>query len=261
MRPAMPTKTMTSKTCDAARAAAFLADYCAWLLGCGATCIRIEKNARRMARAFGFEADLCIMPAHVHVAVGGATAMSRAARCGISFSLNARLSRLSWAVADGRCGLQGAVRRLERIKRTPPAPRAEVLVLASVANASFCRLFGGDAVAMAIVLLATMAGFRLRQLMIGAGRDVRAAVFCAAFFSASLSAAGHVFGLGSTPEIALATSVLYLIPGVPYINAVSDMLDRHYLCAFSRFCDAAVLTGCLAAGLCGGIFLLDLKWF
>ncbi len=253
MRLAMPTKTMTSKTCDAA-AAAFLADYCAWLLGCGATCIRIEKNARRMARAFGFEADLCIMPAHVHVAVGGATAMSRAARCGISFSLNARLSRLSWAVADGRCGLQGAVRRLERIKRTPPAPRAEVLVLAIVANASFCRLFGGDAVAMAIVLLATMAGFRLRQLMVGAGRDVRAAVFCAAFFSASLSAAGHVFGLGSTPEIALATSVLYLIPGVPYINAVSDMLDRHYLCAFSRFCDAAVLTGCLAAGLCGGIF-------
>ena len=241
----MPTKTMTSKTCDAPAAAAFLADYCAWLLGCGATCIRIEKNARRMARAFGLEADLCIMPAHVHVAVGDATAMSPAARCGISFSLNARLSRLSWAVADGRCGLQGAVRRLERIKRTPPASHAEVLVLAR----------------LAIVLLATMAGFRLRQLMVEAGRDVRAAVFCAAFFSASLSAAGHVFGLGSTPEIALATSVLYLIPGVPYINAVSDMLDRHYLCAFSRFCDAAVLTGCLAAGLCGGIFLLDLKWF
>ena len=70
-----------------------------------------------------------------------------------------------------------------------------------------------------------------------------------------------MFGIGSTPEIALGTSVLYLIPGVPYINAVSDMIDRHYLCAFSRFADAVVLTACLSAGLCGGMLVLGLRWF
>ncbi len=70
-----------------------------------------------------------------------------------------------------------------------------------------------------------------------------------------------MFGWGTTPEIALGTSVLYLIPGVPYINAISDIIGRHYLCALSRFMDACVLTCCLSAGLCIGMFILGLNWF
>ena len=97
--------------------------------------------------------------------------------------------------------------------------------------------------------------------MLDDGRDIRLAFLCASFFSATISAGGHIFEIGSTPEIALGTSVLYLIPGVPYINAVSDMIDRHYLCGFSRFIDALVLTACLSAGLCAGMFILGLKWF
>ena len=30
----------------------FLSDYAAWLLGCGATCIRLEKNVNRIAHTF-----------------------------------------------------------------------------------------------------------------------------------------------------------------------------------------------------------------
>mgnify|MGYP000821145952 CR=1 FL=1 len=82
-------------------AAEFLAEYAAWLLGCGATCIRIEKNTRRMAERFGVEFDISIMPTHVVVSVGGGgsggyvqpcVAMHKVAACGINFNLNARLS-------------------------------------------------------------------------------------------------------------------------------------------------------------------------
>ena len=45
------------------------------------------------------------------------------------------------------------------------------------------------------------------------------------------------------------------------MNAVSDMLYCHYLCAFSRFMDAAILTACLSAGLCAGMLILGMKWF
>ncbi len=37
------------------------------------------------------------------------------------------------------------------------------------------------------------------------------------------------------------------------------MIDRHYLCAFSRLMDAFVITACITVGLCGGIFLLGLE--
>ena len=47
----------------------FLAEYAAWLLGCGATCIRIEKNVRRMAHAFHVEMSIALMPSYVLVSV------------------------------------------------------------------------------------------------------------------------------------------------------------------------------------------------
>lgn len=247
--------------------ASFLADYASLLAGCGATCIRIAKNTSRMAAAAGLKADISVMPDHVYVALtdnrgyDSGTVMRKNARCGISFSINARLSRLSWELADGKIGFREAEQLFESIKATHPAGRIESLLLTSLANASFCRLFGGDAMAMLIVFLSTLAGYRLRQIMLAERLDIRLAFLCASFFSATISAAGHVFGISATPETALGTSVLYLIPGVPYINSVSDLFYRHYLCAFSRLADAAVLTACLSAGLCAGMAILGLRWF
>ena len=244
--------------------AAFLAEYASLLLGCGSTCIRIEKNTRRMAEAFGVNIDIFIMPAHVTVSVWNTDrsqtemAQRKTASCGISFDLNTRLSQLSWKVADNSLPLHTAVERFQCIKTTKPTGKWEVLILASFANAAFCRLFGGDYFAMLIVFVSTLTGYRLKQIMLEDGRDVRLTFLCASFFSASISAGGHIFNIGSTPELALGTSVLYLIPGVPYINSVSDMIYRHYLCAFSRFLDAAVLTACLSAGLCAGMLMLGL---
>lgn len=246
--------------------AGFMTEYSAWLLGCGATCARIERNVARMASAFGVQSDIMLMPSHVQLSLTSPDGMVRVGMrrirsCGISFDLNSRLSRLSWEVADGKVGFAGAKEQFDQIKLTSPTSPVRVLLLTSFANASFCRLFGGDIVAMLIVFVATLAGYRLKQIMVGSGKDIRLTFACCSFFSAAVSAAGSIFTLGTTPDIALGTSVLYLIPGVPYINAVSDLFDRHYLCSFSRFADACVLTACIAAGLCAGMYILGLKTF
>ena len=76
-----------------------------------------------------------------------------------------------------------------------------------------------------------------------------------------LGSTGLLFGLGGTSDVALATSVLYLVPGIPLINSFSDMLYRHYLSAFSRFADAAILTCCLSIGLCLGMLAMGVGMF
>lgn len=261
-------KTGDAPSCDNVRKiAAFIADYAALLSGCGATCIRIDKNTRRMTAAFGMELDIFIMPTNVNVSVWRKdscyreTAIRKTSACGINFNINAKLSRLSWEVADNHLDFATVLERFDRIRNTQPTRKWEVLFLTSLANASFCRLFGGDLVAMLIVFVSTLAGYRLKQIMLEEKCNMRLTFLCASFFSAALSAGGHIFNVGSTPEIALGTSVLYLIPGVLYINAVSDLIYRHYLCAFSRFMDALVLTACLSAGLCTGMLILGLRWF
>lgn len=245
----------------------FLSDYASWLLGCGATCIRIEKNIRRMADAFDTHIDVSIMPSHIHLSVWNSQhtesyhTIKRVHKSGISFDINTQLSKLSWEVADGKVDFNQAVYLFQQVASIRPTNRWVVLVLASFANASFCRLFGGDATSMLIVFLATLVGYRVKQVLLEEKADVRFVFICSAFISSVIGASGHVFGWGETPEVAIATSVLYLIPGIPYINSVSDMLDGHYICAFSRFMDAAILTACLSLGLCGGLLLMNLSWF
>ena len=36
-----------------------------------------------------------------------------------------------------------------------------------------------------------------------------------------------LYNIGNTPDIALGTSVLYLVPGVPLINGVIDVIEGH----------------------------------
>lgn len=262
---------MNSEICssmlDVKEVNSFLSEYAAMLLGCGATCIRIEKNVRRMAKTFGVDVEMTIMPTHILLTIWDRehahsySSIRQLWKGGIHFHLNTRLSKLSWEVADGKVIFEEAQKRLQSIRNTPYAKRWTVLLLASCANASFCRLFNGDGISMLIVFGATMCGYLLKQIMQDIKMDIRFIFFCCAFLSSVMGAAGYVFNWGNTPDIALGTSVLYLIPGVPYINSMSDMLDGHYVCSFSRFMNAATLTFCLSAGMCGGLLIMNLRWF
>lgn len=250
-----------------ARLADFLSGYSARLLGAGATSIRLEKNVTRIAAAYGKEVDIQIMPRHIHIAlrnpgsIESVNIIATVQHNAISFNINASLSQLSWAIADGRVSFDEACREFNRIVSSDTQSRLFVLLIVAAANASFCRLFGGDAVAMAVVAVATLCGYYLKTLLLERGVDLRATVMICAFVSTVLGATDGLFGLGSTPDIAVGTSVLYLVPGIPFLNSFSDMLYRHYLCAISRFMDAVILTSCISLGLCCGMFLMKIPMF
>lgn len=61
---------------------------------------------------------------------------------------------------------------------------------------------------------------------------------------------------GTTPEIAMATSVLYLVPGVPLINGIIDIIEGHVLAGVSRLINALLLIVCLSLGLLCAMLLI-----
>lgn len=245
----------------------FFGDYATYLLGCGANCTRISKNVGRMAEAFHVKVDMLMLATHCVITVWDADNShsyheSRAqARVPLSFAANTQLSKLSWDVYEGRCDLDGAISRYHDIISQKPISCWMVLFLVGIANASFCRLFGGDFTSMGIVAIATWVGYYVKIALLSAKVDARIMMLVCSFISAVIGASGYIFGIGGSPDLALGTSVLYLVPGVHYINAVSDLIDGHYLTAFSRFMMAMVLTICLSLGLTGGILVMDLKIF
>ena len=258
------TSTISDQSVDIDQLGEFLSEYTSWLWGCGATCERIDKNVSRIASAYGYVADITTMPRHITVAlkpIGNQSLRSfgnATARCGINYDMNASLSALSWTIKDRKLSLVQSRERFNQIISKPYTNGCAISLLTSLANASFCRLFGGDAVAMAIVCGATLAGYFCKQRLLALHLDVRAVFFMCAFISTILCAGAITFGWSGTPGVALATCVLYLIPGVPYLNAAGDMIGQHYVCAFGRLMDAVVLTAMLSAGLCLGLYIMNI---
>lgn len=75
-------------------------------------------------------------------------------------------------------------------------------------------------------------------------------VFAITAFVASMVAGLAVkYELGNDPQIALASSVLLLVPGFPLINSLADILKGHINMGIARWTLATVLT----FGTCLGI--------
>lgn len=248
--------------CNLAVLEDFFSDYSAYLLSSGCTTLRIEKNVRRMAKRFGVDCVMTVMPKHIEIMLSrGGEADTRMAywTSGVNFYAITSLSRLSWKVAEGKLGLDSARRCLAAIKSKARMNIVFVTLAAAVANASFCRLFRGDAWAMLFVFLATLGGFCVKNKAVRAGFDSRVACLIAACLSAIIACGPHIFGLGATPDVAVATSVLYLVPGIPFINAFSDFINGHYVCSMSRLLSALETTACLGTGLVLADYILKLQ--
>ena len=140
-----------------------------------------------------------------------------------------------------------AERRYDEIVARPRLDPIFTLILVGLANASFCRLFGGEWCAVGIVFTATLLGFYLKQRMQAKGFN-HYVIFIASAFAASMYASVAMI-FDTTSEIAIATSVLYLIPGVPLINGVIDIVEGHVLNGIARLTSALMLIVCIAVGL------------
>ena len=244
----------------------FLRTFCAALLGLGAQTARVDRNAARIAGAFGFAVDLAVFPKHLMLSVTSADGRERRTSVGSiragapDFQKVAGLNALGWSIVDERLSLEEARRRLNAILSGQSYYHpACVRLMVACANAAFCRLFEGDATSMVLVFAATLAGFYLRQFLARWRVDSKIVFFCCAFGASLLAAPGVLFHWGSTPQTGLAASVLFLIPGIPLINAMLDIMDGHVLMGFSRAVQASILIVCIALGLALTMTLLGMS--
>lgn len=172
----------------------------------------------------------------------------------ISFERNSDLSALSWEAYDDKLPLPEIRSRFATLIAKPRINPIFVLFAVGLANASFCRLFGGDWAAVGIVFTATLVGFAARQKM-QAHHVNHFLIWIISSFMASICASAALL-FDCTAEIAIATSPLFLVPGVPLINGVIDIVEGHILIGWSRLINAMLLVVCLAIGLSATLLIV-----
>ena len=250
----------------------FIADYATYLLASGVHTSRVIRNSQRIGQSQGVDIQLSsfqkstILTVRDDATGEAVTRVVKIPALPISFERNSDLSALSWDALDDRLPLDEIRRRYGELIDKPRIDPIFVLVTVGLANASFCRLFGGDWTAArivsgggrwtaaGIVFTATLVGFAARQRMQAHGVN-HFLIFIISAFMASLCASAAL-RFDCTAETALATSVLYLVPGVPLINGVIDIVEGHILIGFSRLINALLLIICIAIGLSATLLMV-----
>ncbi len=236
------------KTADIKELSNFLLDYAVMLMRSGANTERTVRNVTRISKSFGYEAAIAIFQRNITMTIkdtadtsNGCTSVKQQMPPHLSLSIVNDLSALSWQSFDTNMSLNEVKERYSEIVSKAHSSNFIVLLFASFAIAAFCELFGGDYYAMA---------FSLRLFLLKLKFDVRAMI-TAVSFTASFTAylIGTFLISTNTLNVAVSTSVLFLIPGVHIINSVTDILDGHVMTGIARAVSSIILVICIAIGL------------
>lgn len=161
----------------------------------------------------------------------------------------AAVNQLSREIEDNRYSVEEAQRILTEI-RGMPEKRSLMQVLASgLGSGAFCYLFGGnlmDAAAAGlagVILYLYVLGISERYLsrivgIIGGGALVTAV--CAVLY---------VSGMGQHLNFMIIGSIMPLVPGVAFVNAIKDIANGDYISGSVRMLDALLIFFSIAIGV------------
>lgn len=250
----------------------FLLDYTSFQTGIGVQTSRIIQNSMRIAESFGCNVTVMMFQRTVSISLRKTTsynnkqytkhitALTNHKAKPINFLLNSELNKFSWYVHENRPTLEEVNKKFQEIISMKTLNRWIMLAMISVATAAFCKLFGGDNISALFVLISTACGFWVKQELSQRKLYIYGITVVSSFISSFI--VGLLLNLtiiSQTPTIALSTSILYLVPGVPFINAFMDFFDGYILNGWSRLTNAFLILISMTIGITTTLITLDLS--
>ncbi len=225
------------------------------LLASGASCSRIRITVARFASAYSFAPHTTIGPKSVTITLNDEDGLaifsgSRSIPAqGVDFKIISGISRLSWNVVEKKLSLHQISYELDRLRSVKYYPRLVTLLFVSIAGAAFCFTFGGNIPEMVITFGATFCGLFARQEMAKQKFNPYICTYAGALVASLFAGAFIKAGVNLRLEHAFATSVLFLIPGVPLINSFTDLIDGNTMNGMVRGVNALLFALAIAFGL------------
>ena len=250
---------------EAKELGALLLDVGGSLLSSGASCSRIRITMRRLASAFDYIAYISIQPKSISLTLNDEddntffNGMRSIPAQGVNFKTISGISRLSWNAVENELTIAEIKEELHRLQALPHYPRLIILIFVSLAGSAFCFSFNGTMPELAIAFGATFCGLFVRQEAIKKKFNPYICIYSGALVATLFAGAFIKAGLNINLEHAFATSVLFLIPGVPLINSFTDLIDGNILNGLVRGINALMFSLAIALGLLTSMFIYNLK--
>ncbi len=159
------------------------------------------------------------------------------------------INTLSRDIAAGKCTIDEAETRLDKIEHAPPMKTVVRLLATALASGAFCIMFGGGfidgAVCAVIGFLYYFIAIRFERTQLS---KLLTTGVCGIIF-ATLAILSYHFGLCQNLDKVIIGDIMPLIPGLSTVNAVRDIAAGDYLSGAVRIIDAVVITVGIAVGV------------
>ena len=219
---------------------------------------RIMRNMKRTAAFLGLPEE------HLHIFVQfnmlmvnlsddehSYTKFQRCEKHGINMTTLSLISKLSWTAIREDYSIERYAEELEAIANRPRNYTAnQVAIGTGFACGGFCIQFGCDWIAFIYASIAAAIGMRLKGLLVEKGINVYMSIAASAFVSTVIAwATGFLPAWTDTPLHPLLACALFIVPGVPLINFVDDMLDNYISVGMTRAINTFLMIVAMSFGI------------
>lgn len=246
---------MKKNTNRASDVGSILLEVGAALMSSGASTHRTRLTLERLASGIGYKIELLITQRALMVTVidnDQELLFSRLKRTSphrVNFKIVSGISRMSWKVLEENWTLEQVAVELRRLKKLPNYPQWVELLMVGLAGAAFCHIFGGGITEMLVAFMATFAGLFIRHWAVKKKFNPYVSVYFAALTASLIAGLAEFFNIGSQPEAAFSTAVLFLVPGVPLINSITDLMDGNIQNGIVRMVNGLIIAFAIAMGV------------
>jgi len=255
-------------TISAQRFADLVLDIGTYLLASGAHCGRLNSNLGRLAFTWGFEMDMNPTFKGLLVSVrekenpeNAITRYKESPVHNVHLAALTEISHLSWKVQEESLSISATEKAFASIKTKPHYNSVAVAIAVGFACAGLCLFSMGDTMNAIIAFVGAFLGSLIRYFFTKKNFNPMICITIAAFVTTLITALGRIYNIGEHPEAAMATAVLYLIPGVPLINCVIDLIEGYLSSAINRALFGGFILLCIAAGMTLCITLMGISNF
>lgn len=148
-------------------------------------------------------------------------------------------------------------KRLDSINHTP-YPNNTMAFFVGLSCASFAYLHHGGLAVSVVTLVASFFAMRTRIYLSAHHFNPFVVVIISAFVATVLGATGYFLNLGENADVAVASSILLLVPSFPIINSLSDILKGYINMGVGRWMFASMLTLSACVGIVIALILLQI---
>lgn len=235
------------------------------LLGSLADTSRVIRNMKRVAAFLGFSEknlhlsiDYDIILANLSDEYHSYTKFRRCDKHGVNLWALMKVSKLTWDCIKFDYSLDKYEEELEKIANHKRSYTPwQVAIGAGFACGGFCVQFGCDWTAFLYASIAAILGFRFKMWLAEKGMNAYVGIGISAFVSTLLAWAFMLLSThttiplfqSNTPYHPFMACALYIVPGVPLINFVSDMLTSHVRTGLVRATNTLMMVLAMAFGI------------